>query len=43
VTTGEFDDAVAEIAAGRPLGEVAGLAFRAEGGGLCRTPPRPPI
>lgn len=43
VTTGEFDDAVAEIAAGRPLGEVAGLALRTEGGGVRRTPVRPPI
>ncbi|MEW5744974.1 MAG: hopanoid biosynthesis associated radical SAM protein HpnJ [Nitrospirota bacterium] len=42
VTTGEFDYAVAEIAQGIPFDKVAGIAFRA-GGGIRRTPGRPPI
>jgi hopanoid biosynthesis associated radical SAM protein HpnJ len=43
VTTGEFDEAVEELAAGRPFEDVAGIAFRADDGGVRRTPPRPPI
>jgi hopanoid biosynthesis associated radical SAM protein HpnJ len=43
VTTGEFDYAVRDIAAGRPLAEVAGLCFRRPDGGLERTAPQPPI
>lgn len=42
-TTGEFDDAVAELAAGRSPEDVAGLAWRAPDGSVRRTAPRPPI
>jgi hopanoid biosynthesis associated radical SAM protein HpnJ len=42
VGVGEFDHACAEIAAGRPLREVAGIAYR-EGGRVRLTPSRPPI
>jgi hopanoid biosynthesis associated radical SAM protein HpnJ len=43
VTTGEFDEAVEELAAGRELEEVAGIAFRGPDGALRRTAARPPI
>jgi hopanoid biosynthesis associated radical SAM protein HpnJ len=42
VAVGEFDHACAEVAAGRPLAEVRGLAYR-DGGRIRMTPPRPPI
>ena len=42
VGVGEFDHACAEIAAGRPLREVAGIAYR-QNGKLRFTPPRPSI
>jgi hopanoid biosynthesis associated radical SAM protein HpnJ len=42
VTTGEFDHAVQEIAAGVPLENVDGIVFRS-GGSLKRTPDRPPL
>src|SRR5574337_512995 len=42
VTTGEFDHAVAEIAAGVPYAEVDGIVFRS-GRELIRTPDRPPV
>jgi hopanoid biosynthesis associated radical SAM protein HpnJ len=43
VTTGEFDEAVEEIAKGRSLGDVAGIAFRGADGATVRTAPRAPI
>ena len=43
VTTGEFDYAVRDIAAGAAYAEVAGMAYRAADGTLRRTPPQPPI
>ena len=45
VAVGEFDHACAEIAAGRPLAEVAGIAYRAgDAAGRVRfTPPRPTL
>ncbi|MGD0232305.1 MAG: radical SAM protein, partial [Syntrophorhabdales bacterium] len=42
VAIGEFDDTVVEISEGRPLQDVAGIAFRSHGS-VRRTPPRPPI
>jgi hopanoid biosynthesis associated radical SAM protein HpnJ len=42
VAVGEFDYTCAEIAAGRPLAEVGGLAYR-EGDRIRFTPPRPTI
>ncbi|PYM65832.1 MAG: hopanoid biosynthesis associated radical SAM protein HpnJ [Candidatus Rokuibacteriota bacterium] len=42
VSVGEFDYACAEIAAGKPLPEVLGIAYR-EGERIKLTPPRPPI
>ena len=42
VGVGEFDHACAEVAEGRPLGTVRGIAYR-EGGRVRFTPPRPPI
>jgi hopanoid biosynthesis associated radical SAM protein HpnJ len=42
VAVGEFDYACAEISAGRPLREVAGIAYR-DGDRIRVTPPRPPI
>jgi hopanoid biosynthesis associated radical SAM protein HpnJ len=42
VGVGEFDHACAEIAGGRPLGQVAGIAYR-DGDRLRFTPPRPTI
>jgi radical SAM superfamily enzyme YgiQ (UPF0313 family) len=42
VATGEFDLTVHEVAAGRPLSRVPGLAHRAHGR-IERTPDRPPI
>jgi hopanoid biosynthesis associated radical SAM protein HpnJ len=43
VTTGEFDYAVRDIAAGAAYGEVAGVAYRTADGSLRRTAPQPPI
>jgi hopanoid biosynthesis associated radical SAM protein HpnJ len=43
VTTGEFDEAVEELATGKALEDVAGIAFRAPDGSLRRTAPRAPI
>ena len=43
VTTGEFDYAIRDAAAGRPLREIPGIAFRRDDGGIERTPPAPPI
>ncbi|HZS34068.1 MAG TPA: hopanoid biosynthesis associated radical SAM protein HpnJ [Methylomirabilota bacterium] len=42
VAVGEFDYACAEIAAGRPLGDVTGIAYR-DGDRVRVTPPRAPI
>jgi hopanoid biosynthesis associated radical SAM protein HpnJ len=42
VGVGEFDYACAEVAQGRPLAEVKGIAFR-DGDRIHFTPPRPPI
>ena len=42
VTTGEFDYAVRDIAAGAAYPDVAGIAYRADGA-VRRTPPQPPI
>jgi hopanoid biosynthesis associated radical SAM protein HpnJ len=42
VTTGEFDHTLQEIAAGVPFRNVDGIVFRS-GGGLVRTPDRPPL
>ncbi len=42
VTTGEFDYAVSEIAAGVPFARVDGIVFRSQGN-LVRTPDRPPL
>jgi len=42
VSLGEFDYTCAEVAAGRPLAEVPGLAYRANGA-IRVTRPRPPI
>jgi hopanoid biosynthesis associated radical SAM protein HpnJ len=42
-TTGEFDEVVEELARGRALDEVPGLAYRTAGGGVARTAPRVPI
>jgi hopanoid biosynthesis associated radical SAM protein HpnJ len=42
VGVGEFDHACAEIAEGRPLAEVRGIAYR-HGDRVRVTPPRPPI
>ncbi|MGD9764183.1 MAG: hopanoid biosynthesis associated radical SAM protein HpnJ [Candidatus Binatia bacterium] len=43
VTTGEFDYAVRDIAAGADFADVAGLAYRGPGGEIRRTIPQPPI
>jgi hopanoid biosynthesis associated radical SAM protein HpnJ len=43
VTTGEFDYAVRDIAAGAAYAEVAGVAYRGADGTLRRTPPQAPI
>lgn len=43
VTTGEFDYAVRDLAAGAAYDDVAGIAYRAADGTLCRTRPQPPI
>src|SRR5262245_45431869 len=43
VTTGEFDEAIEEIAQGKPLGEVGGVMFRGADGAPVRTAPRAPI
>ena len=42
VGVGEFDYACAEVAEGRPLAEVRGIAYR-DGDRVCFTLPRPPI
>jgi hopanoid biosynthesis associated radical SAM protein HpnJ len=42
VGVGEFDYACAEVAEGRPLAEVRGIAYRASGR-VRFTPPRPPL
>jgi hopanoid biosynthesis associated radical SAM protein HpnJ len=42
VGLGEFDYACADVAAGKPLAEVAGIAYR-DGNRIRFTPPRPPI
>jgi len=42
VAIGEFDYTIAEIAQGRPLGQVAGIAYRINGL-IARTSSRPPI
>ena len=43
VTTGEFDYAVAEIAAGRPFERVRGIVWRAPDGSIVRNAAREPI
>lgn len=43
VTTGEFDEAIEELAQGRAFEDVPGLAWRAPDGSLRRSGPRPPI
>ncbi len=43
VTTGEFDYAVAEIAAGRSFERVRGIVWRAADGSVVRNAPREPI
>jgi hopanoid biosynthesis associated radical SAM protein HpnJ len=43
VTTGEFDDAVREVAEDRPIPEVAGVAWRAPDGTIVQNAPRPVI
>jgi hopanoid biosynthesis associated radical SAM protein HpnJ len=43
VTTGEFDYAVRDIAAGAPYAEVAGVVYRDADGTLRRTAAQPPI
>jgi hopanoid biosynthesis associated radical SAM protein HpnJ len=43
VTTGEFDYAVRDLAAGAVMGEVAGIAYREPDGSVRRTRPQAPI
>jgi hopanoid biosynthesis associated radical SAM protein HpnJ len=43
VAGNEFDFTIEEIAAGRPLAEVAGLSYRTNGHGAYRTPERAPL
>ena len=43
VTTGEFDYAVRDIAAGADYGDVRGIAYRGADGAIVRTAPQPPI
>lgn len=43
VTTGEFDYAVRDIAAGASLAETRGIAYRDGDGNVVRTAPQPPI
>jgi hopanoid biosynthesis associated radical SAM protein HpnJ len=43
VTTGEFDDAVCEIAEGRAISDVHGVAWRAPDGSMVANPARPII
>jgi hopanoid biosynthesis associated radical SAM protein HpnJ len=43
VTTGEFDYAVRDLAAGAAFEEVRGLAYRGPDGAIRRTSPQPPI
>ena len=43
VTTGEFDYAIRDLAAGHPLDAVPGIAYRDADGRIRRTPPAPPI
>lgn len=43
VTTGEFDYAVRDIAAGADFADVRGIAYRADDGSVVKTAPQPPI
>lgn len=43
VTTGEFDYAVRDLAAGADYADVRGIAYRAADGAIARTAPQPPI
>lgn len=43
VTTGEFDYAVRDIAAGADYADVRGIAYRTADGAITRTAPQPPI
>lgn len=43
VTTGEFDYAVRDIAAGKPFAEILGIVYRGADGALLRTAEQPPI
>jgi len=43
VTTGEFDYAIRDVAAGLPIEHVAGVCWRAPDGTLVRNAPQPPI
>jgi hopanoid biosynthesis associated radical SAM protein HpnJ len=43
VARGEFDLTVRDVAAGRPLSEVAGLSWRGPDGGAVHNPDRPPM
>jgi hopanoid biosynthesis associated radical SAM protein HpnJ len=43
VTTGEFDYAVRDIAAGADYADVRGIAYRTADGAMVRTAPQPPI
>jgi hopanoid biosynthesis associated radical SAM protein HpnJ len=43
VTTGEFDYAVRDIAAGADFAEVRGVAYRTADGSVVKTAPQPPI
>jgi hopanoid biosynthesis associated radical SAM protein HpnJ len=43
VTTGEFDYAVRDIAAGADYADVRGIAYRTAAGGIARTAPQAPI
>lgn len=43
VTTGEFDYAVRDIAAGKPFAEVPGILYRDRDGSFVRTAEQPPI
>ena len=41
VIRGEIEESCVELAAGRPLGEVAGITWRAPDGDIVRNPDRP--
>ncbi len=43
VTTGEFDYAIRDVAAGMPIEQVTGVCWRAPDGTLVRNAPQPPI